>query len=346
MDIETLTDGGQSAVSIATRLASFLSEARMSLDIAIYDFALAPGTAAVVTAAFEEARKRGVAIRLAYNADYRQRDGVPPPPVTDQALIESLRVATVGIPGIPDLMHQKYVVRDQRAVWTGSTNWTEDSWTREENVIVVADSQPLAAAYARDFEELWRTQRVLGSGDFGSDWLSIGGSKVRPWFSPGRGNSIARRISTAIARASRRVRVASPVITAGPILATLAEVASAGKVDLAGVFDITQMNQVRAQWQADPHASWKIPIVAELVAQAPFAGKVTTPYGPGTVHDFMHAKVTVADDLLFVGSYNLSQSGTENAENVLEIRDGALADRIAAYIDALRARYPAARWPA
>src|SRR3989442_1493188 len=148
-----------------------------------------------------------------------------------------------------------------------------------------------------------------------------------------------------IRRARRRVRVASPVITAGPILGTLAEVASARETDLSGVFDATQMEQVRRQWVDDPHASWKIPVFRTLISDAPFSGKITTPYGPGTVHDYMHAKVTVADDVVFVGSYNLSHSGTENAENVLEIRDASLADRMAAFIDGLRARYPTASWP-
>jgi phosphatidylserine/phosphatidylglycerophosphate/cardiolipin synthase-like enzyme len=345
MEVETLTDGGQSAASIADRLASFLAQARARLDVAIYDFALGPETAAVVTPVFIHARRRGVAVRLAYNADDRRPDGVPPPPSTDHALIDSLGVPTIGVPGVPDLMHQKYVIRDRQAVWTGSTNWTDDSWTREENVIAVLDSAALAEAFGRDFDELWRTGRVVGSGDFVTDWMGIDGAEVRPWFSPGRGATIARRISTAMARAVRRVRVASPVITAGPILATLAEVASAHRVDLAGMVDNTQMNHVHGQWAADPHASWKIPAFTTLLADAPFSGKVTTPYGPGTVHDYMHAKVTVADDVVFVGSYNLSHSGTENAENVLEIRDPALADRLAAYVDGLRSRYPAARWP-
>ena len=53
-----------------------------------------------------------------------------------------------------------------------------------------------------------------------------------------------------------------------------------------------------------------------------------------------HAKVTVADDVCFVGSFNLSRSGDLNAENVLEIVDRGLADRMAAYIDDLQARYP------
>jgi phosphatidylserine/phosphatidylglycerophosphate/cardiolipin synthase-like enzyme len=72
---------------------------------------------------------------------------------------------------------------------------------------------------------------------------------------------------------------------------------------------------------------------------------VSTPYGQGDVHDYMHAKVTVADDLVFTGSYNLSHSGEVNAENVLEIRDAELADRLAAFVDEIRARYEPAPLP-
>ena len=44
----------------------------------------------------------------------------------------------------------------------------------------------------------------------------------------------------------------------------------------------------------------------------------------------MHAKVTVADDTVFAGSFNLSRSGEMNAENVVELHDAELADRLAA----------------
>jgi phosphatidylserine/phosphatidylglycerophosphate/cardiolipin synthase-like enzyme len=74
---------------------------------------------------------------------------------------------------------------------------------------------------------------------------------------------------------------------------------------------------------------------------APFSGKPSTPWEPeGTPHDFMHAKVTVADDVVFTGSFNLSRSGERNAEDVLEIHDADLAERLAAYVDEVRALYP------
>jgi phosphatidylserine/phosphatidylglycerophosphate/cardiolipin synthase-like enzyme len=82
-----------------------------------------------------------------------------------------------------------------------------------------------------------------------------------------------------------------------------------------------------------------VPLFASVLQRLPFAGKRSTPWAPDTPHDFMHAKVTVADDTLFVGSFNLSRSGEQNAENVLELHDPELATRMAAFVDAVRARY-------
>ena len=55
-------------------------------------------------------------------------------------------------------MHHKYLVRDGQTVWTGSTNWTLDSWEREENVIATIASPGIAAAYAANFAELGATR--------------------------------------------------------------------------------------------------------------------------------------------------------------------------------------------
>jgi phosphatidylserine/phosphatidylglycerophosphate/cardiolipin synthase-like enzyme len=134
------------------------------------------------------------------------------------------------------------------------------------------------------------------------------------------------------------VRICSPVITTGPVLGTLAQVIADGSVDIAGCVDATQVREVIHQWEANRNVSWKLPLL-EQVLRGPFTGKESTPYGNGTVHDFMHAKVTVCDDSVFVGSFNLSRSGEKNAENVLEIEDAGIADRLAAFVDSVRERY-------
>ena len=343
--VHTLTDGGQTPLSIAERLAAFVGEARKTLDIALYDVRLHGDVAEVVAGAIRNAATRGVEVRIAYNIDHDRPIAVPPPPRTEPHLITRLGVPVQAIPGVPDLMHHKYAVRDRATVWTGSTNWTDDSWSREENLIVIVDSEALATAFALDFEQLWRTRTVAGTGDVDPDAIKIGSPSVRSWFCPEHGPDLASRIARAIGRARTRVRIASPVITSGPILGTLAEVAADGKVDVAGVVDATQIKEVYGQWRGNDRTHWKLTSLGQVFRSAEFTGKQSTPYRPGSVHDYMHAKVTVADDVAFVGSFNLSHSGEMNAENVLEIADPTLCAQLVAFIDGVRSRYPKAPLP-
>lgn len=342
IDVRTLTDGGQSSLDVARVIAGFIDAAQESLELAMYDIRLEDETGDIVRDALVGAHERGVNVRLVYNLDREDepRPMLPPPPKTEPSLIESLPFETVAIPGWPDLMHHKYVVRDRDAVWTGSTNWTDDSWTREENVIVIVHSTGVAIRFQEDFSQLWKKRDVQKSGRVPTDPIHVGDARVRTWFSPKRGQKLAHQIAGAIGRAQRRVRVASPVITSGPILGTLAEVAADGRVDLAGVVDATQIDEVLEQWRINGNNTWKTPALKFLLGRASFSGKRSTPYAPGAVHDYMHAKVCVCDDLVFIGSFNLSHSGEENAENVLEIKDAPLAQRMAEFVDEIRAKYP------
>jgi phosphatidylserine/phosphatidylglycerophosphate/cardiolipin synthase-like enzyme len=341
LQARALNDGGQAAGDIAAWLVEWLGAARRTLDLALYDVRLPGPVGDAVAGVLRGAAARGVAVRIAFNADgSRARKPLPPPPRTEPSLLEALGVPLRAIPGEPDLMHHKYAVRDGEAVWTGSANWTLDSWTREENVLLTVASPALAAAYTRDFEDLWRRGEVDGGGAFDTQAIDVGGALVRPWFCPGRGPELSHRIAEAIGAARQRVRIASPVLTAGPILGTLAEVLGEDRVDVRGVCDATQVAQVFQQWRANPDSRWKGPVLARVLDGFGFAGKPSTPYRPGAVHDYMHAKVTVCDDVVFAGSFNLSRSGELNAENVLEIADARLADRMAAFVEELCARYP------
>jgi phosphatidylserine/phosphatidylglycerophosphate/cardiolipin synthase-like enzyme len=341
IEVHTLTDGGQTSLDVAHRIADFVGKARETLSLAMYDIRLQDETGDVVRDALVGAHERGVNVRLVYNLDKDdQRPLLPPPPKTEPTLIESLPFDTAAVPGWPDLMHHKYVVRDRDAVWTGSTNWTDDSWTREENVIVVVESTGVAIRYQDDFAQLWKTRDVEKTGRVATAPIQVGDAEVSTWFAPKRGEKLSHAIAHAIGRAKRRVRVASPVISSGPILGTLAEVAGDGRVDLAGVVDATQIDEVLEQWRMNGNYTWKAPSLRFLLGRSSFSGKRSTPYAPGAVHDYMHAKVCVCDDRVFVGSFNLSHSGEQNAENVLEIDDPELADRMARFVDEIRAKYP------
>jgi phosphatidylserine/phosphatidylglycerophosphate/cardiolipin synthase-like enzyme len=320
---------------------AWLEASRESLDLALYDVRLPGAVGDEVAGAIRGARERGVRIRIMFNQDQREeepRPFEPPPPRTEPDLLEQLGVPLKPIPGWRDLMHHKYAVRDGAAVWTGSANWTLDNWTRAENVLATVDSAELATAYTRDFEQMWARGKVDERDGFDAPASAVGDARVRPWFCPGRGPELSHRIAERIGAARRRVRIASPVLTAGPILGTLNEVLAEGRLDVAGVCDATQVAQVFDQWAQNPRSQWKAPLLRAVLTV--FHGKHSIPYAPESVHNFMHAKVTVADDTTFLGSFNLSRSGETNAENVLEITDPELAERMAGWIDGLRKRYP------
>ena len=345
IQITTLTDGGQRPADVARGIAGFLAQAARSLDIALYDVRFETDAGGLVLASILAAHQRGVAVRLLYNVAHPGPIPVPPPPETVPEAIEALPVETKGIAGVPDLMHHKFVVRDGESVWGGSTNWTDDSWSRQENVIVTVASQSIAYAYTLAFRQLWATGEVKGSGDVDPRPEQVNGAQVRAWFCPEHGEALAHRVAKQLGKARRRIRIASPVLSSGPILATLVEVLNEKRCQVAGVIDDTQVDEVFLQWRTNGVSEWKIPLLRRVLEGGEFSGKTSTKWSPESVHDFMHAKVVVADDIAFVGSFNLSRSGEQNAENVLEMQDAAVADLLAAYVDGVRARYPRATPP-
>ena len=339
-----LTDGGQPADAVLSRLIGFLDAASTTLDLAVYDAHLEGDAGDRLVHALDAAEARGVRVRAVYNDAHRRPVPVPPPPEGPSLLARlAAAVPSTAIPGIPDLMHHKYIVRDGEVVWTGSTNWTDDAWTHMENVIVLMPSPDLAAAYTRDFEQLWSKRHVEGTGTFDDEPadLTFGEEtlSVRALFSPGRGRSMGQLVASRLAGARRRIRICSPVVTSGPILATLTEVLDDGRCEVEVTVDGPQMKEALGQWEADGRAAWKAPLYEQVVASGRLAAKPSTPFQSPPPHNYMHAKVVVADDVVLTGSYNCSHSGEFNAENLIEVRSAPFADRCAVFCEQVHARY-------
>jgi phosphatidylserine/phosphatidylglycerophosphate/cardiolipin synthase-like enzyme len=346
-----LEQGAQQPTATAVLLAEFLAQARHSLHLAIYDFRLSDPIAAPVVKALRERAAAGVDVRIAYDAGKPnvpfQSAGADPAPLGTADFVKQLgagiatRAITGGDPQMPKLMHHKYVVRDGRtaagAVWTGSTNFTDDSWTLQENNIIRIDSQELCTYYETDFDELWTRGDIATTGAHDTGTVRQDGKVIGVAFAPGDGRSIDHDIAHRIAVARRRLKVCSMLITSGAILGALGDALHHGQVrEYVGVYDRTQMESVFDQWRGTP-AEWKIAAFGQVAKS--LAGKRSTPYTPGGRHDFMHNKVLVCDNTVITGSYNLSHSATENAENVLIVQDTELAERYSAYIDGLVQRF-------
>lgn len=361
------------ALAVADILAGFIAGARTSLDIAIYDFRLLPGDLTdTIVGAVRDAAGRGVSVRLAYDKTTATDDdatlkafagagGDPAPAGTHLFIADAFgqqAAPAAGIqvqpileeavdPGTSHIMHQKYIVRDagtaDAAVLTGSANFTTDAWgIQENNVLVISGAEDLAAAYEQDFTSLWTTQKIAGTGagDIGS--VTIGGNPgidVAYSFAPGEGRATETAIAALVSGATRRIRVASMVLSSPKILQALLDQINAG-LDVAGIYDGGEMDEVAGEWRSHPSSAATLALWQKV--QQHLVAKASVPFTANTIHNFMHDKIVVADDTVSTGSFNLSKNATGNAENVLRITSADLAGQYADYVDSLVRLYTTA----
>jgi phosphatidylserine/phosphatidylglycerophosphate/cardiolipin synthase-like enzyme len=343
-----LAEGEQTADSVMARLTGFIRAAKQSLDIAVYDMRFNDALRAQLVAALAERAKAGVQIRFCFDGDKPAQPNVAagqdPAPAGTSAFVQSLGYPWRRIAGMK-LMHSKFIVRDRESVWTGSLNFTGDAFTLMENNVVTIDSAPLAAYYAADFEQLWEKENFENTGKIHAEPVALTfadqPATARVMFSPGCGLEIDTEIARRVRAAQRRVRICSLLINSGTLIGELLNLLRAGRIQVDGVYDRTQMAEVYTQWQEVPSNHWKIPALQEIVARAHLAGKNSTPYSPTSRHDFMHNKVLVVDDTVITGSYNFSRSAQFNAENILFIESVPLAETYSRYIDHLIEKYRA-----
>jgi len=343
---------GQPAV-VAAALGEFVDRATASVHMAIYDFRLGPALAEPVVTALVAAAARGVDVRIAFDRGkpvaqttlaFAGVGGDPAPQGTGDWLHEHFDGTPVALGPVDpggQIMHHKYVIRDgarsTASVWTGSANFTDDAWTHQENNIITIAAPTVAAGFERDFDQLWTTRVLPGTGLGDSGQAAVGHGSVGWMFAPGEGQAIDQHLAALVTGARSRVRVASMVLTSHAILRALADAVGRG-VAVSGVYDAGQMDPIVAQWRASAHGGATADLFETVAAH--LSRKHSAPYTPTSLHNFLHDKVLVLDDTtVATGSFNLSANATRNAENSLVITDHAVAHHYATAIDTLTTTY-------
>jgi phosphatidylserine/phosphatidylglycerophosphate/cardiolipin synthase-like enzyme len=342
---------------VASRIARFISEARSTLDVAIYDFRLRDEAAAIISDSLRERAKNKVVIRIIYDATTEPDGDIVPAtssahleadkkaPGTETFVRSFADIAQIkGVIGYRALMHSKYLIRDgnadEAAVFLGSANYTNDSWGLQENNLVQLRSHPLASYFSKNFTGLFTAGKIAERPAVRDvDVVRVADVPVTVAFAPEQSPAIIKDIVGAITAARQRLLVASVVLSSGPILAALSEAVDRG-ISCAGIYDGPQMDQVRRQWQAAPVGADKIntwdKVAGHLVRKNSLPYDRNKPHQP---HNFMHNKLVIADDVVVTGSFNLSNHAMGNAENVLLIHDDDIASKYQAYVRQLMAKY-------
>ncbi len=276
-------------------LAAAMDRARLTVDVAAYDFNLWSLRDALL-----RAWRRGVQVRMVVESDNLDRPEI-------QQLIAA------GIPVIDDrrkgLMHHKFVIIDRSEVWVGSANFTAGGFYRDHNALLCLRSQKVVSDYLAEFEEMFLEYR------FGSDSLAntpypsffVNGVSVEVYFAPEDG--VAEHLVHLIERAQHTIYFLAYSFTSDTLSAAIRERAAAG-VRVAGVLDA---DQARSNEGGE----------YETFLQEGLDVRLDGNKG------LMHHKVILLDSCTVVtGSYNFSRSAEErNDENLLIIRNCALGEQ-------------------
>lgn len=274
-------------------LAAAIDQAQTSADVAVYDLDLWSLRDALL-----RAHSRGLQIRVVVESDH-----------LDQ--LEITELARAGIEVRSDerqhLMHHKFIVIDQREVWTGSMNFTVSGAYRNNNNLIRLRSVEVARLYSMEFEEMFVDDRFgrLSKADPPPRLLQLADAQVEVLFAPDQ--PIGSRIEELIDQAQSSIQLMAFNLTLDPIADALIRAAARG-VQVQGVFEAAQ---------ADNQGS-------DLDRLRAAGVEVVLDGNPRR----MHHKVIVLDGAIVIsGSYNFSRSAEgQNDENLLIVHSPRLAE--------------------
>jgi phosphatidylserine/phosphatidylglycerophosphate/cardiolipin synthase-like enzyme len=318
------------AGDLTGQLRSFIATTKSSLDCAIYDL-----RAPEILTALRDVADAGKTLRLAYDGGQKRTGGLmadPKPSGTAHAIAAAglAKFATpVHMTG-RHLMHDKFLVRDGRSVWTGSANFTVGGLELQDNNCLVLDSAKLAAIYKTIFKDLI-TAPLKPASKSAQQPLPIGSITFTPYFAPDTGEGVDQ-LSVRLLEKANKLRLMFFLMSDPDILGALARFKKRG-ADIKGIYDKNGMNDVR-RFSKQPQASFWFQNDKRFVAAPSHA------FSANRENDFMHNKTMIIDDkIVITGSYNFSENAEANDENLLLIESRDVATAYNGYFDVLYAAY-------
>jgi phosphatidylserine/phosphatidylglycerophosphate/cardiolipin synthase-like enzyme len=282
-------------------LAAAIAQARLSVDVAIYDLDLWS-----IRDALLEAHQRGVIVRLVTDSDNLENDEV-----------QELKDAGIEVLGDrrEGLMHDKFVVIDRLEVWGGSMNFTMNDAYKNNNNLIRLRSSKLAQDYTTEFEEMFTDDLFGAAGRSRTPYpsLTIDGTRVEVYYSPDDG--VAKHLVELIHSAQESIYFMAFSFTSDEIAAAMLERADAG-VTVAGVFEKTQVAANTGN-EYDTLRSAGLDVRID-----------------GNPRN-MHHKVLIVDGAVVVtGSYNFTNNAEKrNDENLMILYNAQIAARYKAEFD-------------
>ena len=276
---------GAGVPSLEKRLVARLADAVERIDAALYHLNSAPIADALI-----EAHNRGVQVRMVTETDNIDEEAIG-------------RLQEVGIPvaddGDPDsYMHHKFIVIDERYVWTGSYNTTYNGAYKNNNNVIFIDSVPLAYNFVQEFRELFLDMEV-GKPSGGFVTKLSDGTQISTYFSPK--NDTISPLLQEVQSAKKSIYFMAFSFTHDALGDAMRDCFESG-VDVQGVFEARQVDDRYSEHNAMKDAGLRV-VLDE---------------NPGTMH---HKVIVIDGETVITGSYNFSKNAeTRNNENLLIIK--------------------------
>jgi phosphatidylserine/phosphatidylglycerophosphate/cardiolipin synthase-like enzyme len=299
------------AKDILYALIGAINQSQSDLAIAIYMLDRNDVGEAILAAS-----RRGVSVRMVTDGDS----------LSQSPTLQKLKKAGISIVGdhSPALMHDKFMVVDQKGIWSGSYNWTSSCTYRNDNNAIYIESSQLAQDYLQEFDEMYYNKH------FGEEkknrtlfpYVTVSDASIEVCFSPP--GKCAEKVAKAVSRAQKSIRFMAFAFTSDPIAEALAERQRAG-VDIAGVIETYQSDKPGGDFAAFQNLKMNVLLDGN-------------PYN-------MHHKVFILDEqTVILGSFNFTRSADmANDENLLIISDRQMASL---YLDEFERVYAQAQNPA
>lgn len=280
-------------------IAADLLRAQTQVDIAAFDLDAEPIVAALMTL-----NERGVAVRIVTD--------------TDNADLSSIRrLRRNGLSVVEDkrsgLMHNKFIIIDNRYLWAGAMNFTSNDVYCNNNNTVRFDAPALAANYRAEMDEMYE-DRLFGPDspeNTPQEQLFIQGIEVDNYFAPERELELINVIARTVTRAQQEILFMAFSFTNEEIGEAMLGRADAG-VPVRGIFEKTGSDTASSYYG--------------LMRKAGLSNVQVRLDGNSRL---LHHKVIIVDRQTVVfGSFNFSASANRsNDENLLIVHDPTFADQ-------------------
>lgn len=283
---------------IASACVSYIDQTKETLDVCAFEL-----DNKVITEAIVRAVQRGVKVRVVTETNYLNESGI-------------LAVKAVGVTVVDDqrdgaLMHDKFLVLDNKAVWTGSMNFTENCAYKNNNNGIFIESRELAENYATKFSWMFELKKFGGapsrSHKIPHPVVTLAdGTVIENYFSTH--DRVADKVIAETGKARESIHFMAFSFTHEGIGRTMLGRAQAG-AELMGVFEKTQVAGGHSQYDKFRSAGNKIEVYLDA--------------NPRNMH---HKVIVIDGNTTIAGSFNFSESADKsNDENIVIIRNSSVA---------------------